>query len=66
MISGLNGQKRKLEDGKIDLNESETQVTPGIKKVVHDGYSWWTCLTMGMPVENSRPHSVPVQPQGHK
>ena len=42
--------KRKRED------EEETE-----KKVVQEGMSWWNCMMLDMPQENTRPQAVTVQ-----
>lgn len=60
----LNGLKRKLVEVDQSNETVGIQKNTGNKKEVHDGYSWWTCLTMGLPIEKSRPHSVSKQPQG--
>lgn len=64
-LSEITGQKRKLDEDVISKRESDTRnITNGSscnKRVVQDGFSWWTCLSMGMPVENSRPYSIPKQ-----
>lgn len=39
------------------------------KKVVQEGMSWWNCLMLDMPYENTRPRAVPVarqQPSSHQ
>ncbi|KAL4236777.1 hypothetical protein ACF0H5_005163 [Mactra antiquata] len=67
---GTNGNlKRKLDEnnsltvnGTNSVNSSNTNGTTN-KRVVQDGFSWWTCLTMGMSLENTRPHSVLKPPQ---
>lgn len=58
VFAGENKLKRKhksIEDEAVRKeNQKDTQ-----KCVVQEGFSWWTCLVNGIPLEQSKPHAVP-------
>ncbi|KAI8509551.1 hypothetical protein Bbelb_119790 [Branchiostoma belcheri] len=55
---GLTGDTYNPRKRKCD---SATSNQTGTKCAVEDGFSWWTCLMLGMPHEKSQPHTRPVQ-----
>jgi len=45
--------KRRKED---DLPNIQNNCST--KKVVQDGFSWWNCLSMDLPMEMTKPNAV--------
>ncbi|BFZ16586.1 hypothetical protein BsWGS_19625 [Bradybaena similaris] len=56
------GHPGSLNDRQIVPPEiDDSQAVNGHKRQVKEGFSWWTCLQLGLPLSEAKPQAVSVK-----
>ena len=59
-------RKRKLEDSPQENSNNSNKNSEANKVKLEEGFSWWTCMQLGMSLDKTKPQAVPANEQNSK